>query len=262
MKPTILENIIQQKMIEVAEISMPISMESKVGNVRKKTLFESFKENKNMNIIAEIKRASPSKGDINRDVNVVDQAKVYVENGASAISVLTDKKYFNGSLDDLVKVSKAVHVPILCKDFIIDRRQIDLAKNAGADVILLIVAALPKARIKNLFHYAKLHGLEVLVEVHNEEELITAMEIGAKIIGVNNRNLHTFEVDLSVTERLSKLINNQDLLLISESGIKVKEDVERVASAGAEGILVGETLMMADNVMKKMTELQVMKGSM
>jgi indole-3-glycerol phosphate synthase len=256
---TILDEIIVTKQNELA--NLPKLDASTLFTKRKsKSLYESFKKNPNMNIIAEIKRASPSKGDINMAVNIEEQAKAYVENGAGAISVLTDNTYFKGTMDDLRKVREVVDVPILCKDFIIDRRQIDLAKSAGADVILLIVAALPKARLLNLFNYARLHDLEVLVEVHDEAELAVALDLGAKIIGINNRNLHTFEVDLIVTVQLANLIKNKEILLISESGIKTGQDAEQVEKAGAEGILVGETLMKSKNIQEKMLELQVPKG--
>ncbi|OZM58101.1 indole-3-glycerol-phosphate synthase [Lottiidibacillus patelloidae] len=256
---TILDEIIANKHIELANLPKLDSVN--VSNRKPRSLFKTFKENANMNIIAEIKRASPSKGDINITVNIKEQAKAYVENGAGAISVLTDVTYFKGTMDDLRNVRDVVNVPILCKDFIIDRRQIDIAKNAGADVILLIVAALTKARLTNLFNYARLHDLDVLVEVHDEEELSVALDLGAKIIGINNRNLHTFEVDLNVTERLASLVNKNEIVIISESGFSTGEDVAKVANAGAEGILVGETLMKATDLKEKMQELQVLKGT-
>jgi indole-3-glycerol phosphate synthase len=257
---TILDEIIANKQNELAKLPK-LDPKTLFNNRKSKSLYESFKENPNMNIIAEIKRASPSKGDINMAVNIEEQAKAYVENGAGAISVLTDNTYFKGTMDDLKKVREVVDVPILCKDFIIDRRQIDVAKSAGADIILLIVAALPKARLLNLFNYAHLHDLEVLVEVHDEAELDVALELGAKLIGINNRNLHTFEVNLHVTERLASHVKASDIVLISESGVRTREDVTKVANVGAEGVLVGETLMRAADLKLKMQELQVPKGN-
>jgi indole-3-glycerol phosphate synthase len=257
---TILDKIIANKQNELANLPK-LDPKTLFNNRKTKSLYESFKENPNMNIIAEIKRASPSKGDINMAVNIEEQAKAYVENGAGAISVLTDNTYFKGTMDDLRKVREVVDVPVLCKDFIIDRRQIDLAKSAGADVILLIVSALPKARLLNLFNYARLHDLEVLVEVHDEAELAIALELGTKLIGINNRNLHTFVVNLNVTERLAAKITNREIVIIAESGIRTASDVTKVAKAGAEGVLVGETLMRATDLKGKLQELQVPKGN-
>src|SRR5690606_30798853 len=136
-------------------------------------------------VIAEIKRASPSKGDIRTDVNVAGQAKIYERAGAAAISVLTDESYFKGSIADLEEVASLVSVPVLCKDFIVDRVQIDRAKNAGATIILLIVAALEQAELEELFAYAQAEGMEVLVEIHDLKELEVALDLGAELVGVN-----------------------------------------------------------------------------
>src|SRR5699024_8738257 len=148
-------------------------------------------------IISEIKRASPSKGAINTDVDPVKQATAYEALGASAISVLTDKPFFQGSMDDLRAVRAAVDLPILCKDFMIDPIQIDEAKAAGANMILLIAAALDDAALKSLYTYSLEQGLEVLCEVHNESEMERVLSLGATIIGINNRDLNTFTVDLN-----------------------------------------------------------------
>ena len=177
--------------------------------------------------------------------------------GASAVSVLTDHRFFNGSISDLKAVRKAIDVPILCKDFIIDSIQIDVAKNAGADIILLIVAAMDEKKLVDLYQYAKDHHLEVLMEVHSEDELKIALKTGAKLIGVNNRNLKTFEVDLSVTEKLAPIVKKSGAFLISESGIKTLDDVKRVMKAGANGILVGEMLMRAEDLPSTLQEMQL-----
>ncbi|MBA4537153.1 indole-3-glycerol phosphate synthase TrpC [Bacillus aquiflavi] len=198
-------------------------------------------------IISEFKRASPSKGILNIHLDPVEQAVRYEKNGAAAISVLTDQPFFKGSFRDLELIRQNVSVPILCKDFIIDEIQIDAAKNAGADIILLIAAALDTKRIKELYHYATVNGLDVLMEVHDESELEKAFLTGAKIIGVNNRNLKTFKVDLSVTERLAPFIINAGAHLISESGIKTEEDINRVRRAGAKAVLIGEAFMTNEN---------------
>jgi len=156
--------------------------------------------------------------------------------------------------------SKGIHAidaPILCKDFIIDSIQIDVAKNAGADIILLIVAALDEKRLVDLYQYATNHSLEVLMEVHSEDELKIALKTGAKLIGVNNRNLKTFEVDLSVTEKLAPIIKKSSAFLISESGIKTLDDVKRVVKAGANAILVGEMLMRAKDLSSTLQEMKL-----
>lgn len=160
-------------------------------------------------------------------------------------------------MDDLRAVREAVDVPILCKDFIIDPVQIDHAKAAGANIILLIVAALSKEQFTELYNYATSLDLEVLCEVHNEEELKSALEVDPEIIGINNRNLKTFEVDLGTTEKLASLLTKQNAILISESGMKTKEDVIRAADAGANVVLVGETLMRSDNVDETFKQLKI-----
>lgn len=226
-------------------------------NIVRPSLVENLKMAKSMAVIAEIKRASPSKGDIKINVNPIEQALSYERGGAAAISVLTDEVFFKGSIADLRNVSEAIRIPRLCKDFIIDEIQIDRAYQSGATIILLIVAALSKGRLHELYQYAKNKGLEVLTEVHDEAELERALELNAELIGINNRNLKTFKVDLAVTERLANLLDPKSHIIISESGIKTKEDVMRVKEAGAKGILVGETLMTSSNLPHTMAELQM-----
>lgn len=252
----ILTKIIEQKKIEVAKLK-EIGVTGKAFQEKKPSLVESLQSATSIAVISEIKRASPSKGEIKLDVNPIEQAKIYEQAGATAISVLTDETFFKGSIEDLKNVSQHVQIPRLCKDFIIDEIQIDRANESGATIILLIVAALLKERLQELYAYAKQKGLDVLTEVHNEQELETALEIGAEIIGINNRNLKTFVVDLEVTERLASKLDPTKHLIISESGIKTVADVERVKKAGARGILVGETLMQAENVAQTLKEFQL-----
>lgn len=221
------------------------------------SFYDAVRASESMSIIAEIKRASPSKGIINDGVDPVEQAKVYAENGVHAISVLTDTPFFKGTMDDLRNVRSVVDVPVLCKDFIIDPVQIDRAKQAGANMILLIAAALDDAELKFLYDYALGEGLEVLAEVHNETEMERVLRIGAKIIGVNNRNLKTFEVDLATTGRLADMVTNPDIVFVSESGIETVADVEFVRDAGARAILVGETFMRAENLSATIRGFQV-----
>lgn len=250
---TILDKIIKEKVNEVERFKKMDSLPE-----RKNSLF-SFKEqlsNDTMNIISEIKRASPSKGMINEGVDPVKQAKAYEALGAKAISVLTDEPFFKGSMNDLRAVSAAVSIPVLCKDFMIDRVQIDVAKANGASMILLIVAALDDETLHDLFAYATEQGLEVLVEVHNEEEMKRALKLNAPIIGINNRDLKTFHVDLQTTGKIADLVS-EDTVLVSESGIQVKADVDEVARLGAHAILVGETFMRTDDLEKAFTDFQV-----
>jgi indole-3-glycerol phosphate synthase len=196
----------------------------------------------NLAVVAEIKKASPSKGLIAPDFRPVTQAKLYEAAGAAAISVLTDKTYFQGSLIDLQNVHQAVTIPILRKDFIIHEIQIHEARLSGADAILLICAALSPERLKALSDYAKSLGLDVLIEVHQQDEMGPALSAAPTVLGINNRNLHTFEVSLDVTRELCQSLH-ADMLVISESGIFTAEDAEYVAQAGVSGILVGESLM-------------------
>ncbi len=240
----ILERIIETKRAEVLQLKL-----NGVERIDREALKPSIKQRlagADLSVIAEIKRASPSKGAIALDVDVVTQAKQYEASGATVISVLTDETYFKGSMDDLAAVAAAVDIPVLCKDFIIDRVQIDRAKAHGARLILLIVAALEQETLADLYAYAYAEGLEVLVEVHDEEELRRAEAIGAQIIGINNRNLKKFEVDLQTSVGLLEQ-KQPDVRYISESGIKTVEEARLLHAAGADGILVGETLMRADD---------------
>jgi len=195
-----------------------------------------------LGVIAEVKKASPSVGLIDPDFDPVRQAKRYLDGGASCLSVLTDEKYFQGSLSYLTQISKISRAPLLRKDFIIHEVQIHEATVAGADAILLIVAALDDATLRRLYDAAKALMLDVLVEVHDLREMERALELGADLIGVNNRNLKTFEINLATTERLAEEVP-EDVLLVSESGIKTPADALRMLQAGANAVLIGEALM-------------------
>ncbi|SET70909.1 indole-3-glycerol phosphate synthase [Salinibacillus kushneri] len=253
---TILDDILKEKEKEVQRLKEN-PQEELESYYSFHSLYEAFMNSDKLSVIGEVKRASPSKGDIDAEVNPVEQAKSYVNAGAKAISVLTDTPFFKGTMDDLAQIREAVEVPILCKDFIIDRVQIKRAKAHGADVILLIASAMPKEKLLDLYNEAKANHVEVLFEVHNEDELQIALSMGVDIIGINNRNLKTFEVNPEVTEKLAKQIRTSDTLLISESGIRTTEDAERVTRTGAKGILVGETLMKSKNIKKTVDELVV-----
>jgi indole-3-glycerol phosphate synthase len=244
---TILDKIIAQKK---KEILLLLEGKQTLHSVvrQRRSFIQKLQTAEEISIISEFKRASPSKGIINDTIPPAIQAGLYEEFGASAISVLTDQTFFKGSFSDLQEVRKTVNLPILCKDFIIDQIQIDFAAAHGADIVLLIVAALDEFKLIELFQYAKGIGLEVLVEVHNLEELETALKTGAKLIGVNNRDLKTFHVSLEVTEKLATVVRNAGAFLISESGVHHQEDVERVRNAGANAVLVGEAFMKSADV--------------
>jgi len=195
-----------------------------------------------LGVIAEVKKASPSVGLIDPDFDPIRQARRYFDGGASCLSVLTDEPYFQGSLGYLTGISAISPVPLLRKDFTIHEVQIHEAVVAGADAILLIVAALDDATLRRLHDEAKAFQLDVLVEVHDLAEMDRALELGADLIGVNNRNLNTFVVDLATTETLADEVPD-DVLLVSESGIKTPADALRVLTAGANAVLIGEALM-------------------
>jgi indole-3-glycerol phosphate synthase len=197
-------------------------------------------------LIAEVKKASPSAGVIVESFHPVEIAKNYARAGAAAISVLTDEQFFQGHLDYLSAIREAVPTPLLRKDFILDEVQIAQAGAAGADAILLIVAALEQAQLVDLLATAATYQLDVLVEVHTFAELDRALEADAQIIGINNRNLATFEVDLSVTEKLSEEVP-ASVTLVSESGIRSAEDLARVKACGVDAVLIGEALMRAQS---------------
>jgi indole-3-glycerol phosphate synthase len=207
-------------------------------------------------LIAEVKRASPSRGVLRIGLEPASQARVYAEAGAAAISVLTDERYFRGSLADLVAVRAAVDRPVLRKEFIVDEYQLWESRAAGADAVLLIVAALEPPALRDLFHAAKGAGLATMVEAHTAAELEQALALPARVVGINNRNLQTLDTDVSVSLRLLPLIPPGPVA-VSESGIFTRADVERVVGAGAHAVLVGEALVRAADVPAKVRELSL-----
>jgi indole-3-glycerol phosphate synthase len=202
-------------------------------------------------VIAEFKRASPSRGRFPVDVDPAEVALDYAAGGAVAISCLTDEPFFQGSLDDLADVAAATSsidspIGVLRKDFIVDRYQIDEARAYGASCILLIVACLADDLLRDLQEYAASHGLSVLVEVHDEDELDRALSGGANLVGINNRDLRTFTVDLGVTSRLAPRVPG-DIVLVGESGIVTPNHVEQMGEVGVDAVLVGESLILQDD---------------
>jgi indole-3-glycerol phosphate synthase len=240
-----LEKILTQKRLELTQLTQSYTEESWEQAERMPkgiSLAEHLCADKELGVIAEIKPASPSKGVIRERVDPVPIATAYEEGGANAISVLTDTVFFKGSAANLVKVKERVALPVLRKDFIIDPLQVLESKLIGADAILLIVAALDRKRLQLLSETAHRLGMEVLVEIHDEREIDDALACQADVIGINNRNLETFETDLAVTERLRPLLPTY-LPVIGESGIHAPKDAKRMREAGVKGILVGEYLM-------------------
>jgi indole-3-glycerol phosphate synthase len=205
-------------------------------------------------LIAEIKTASPSKGIIRNDVSIVDIARIYTANGAACISVLTDEKYFMGSLERLTVVRNTTNLPLLRKDFIIDPYQIYEARWAGADAVLLIAACLDDEELLDFVEIASLLKMDCLVEVHDRTEMERVTFLNTRLIGINNRNLKTFKTDISITDELAKYAPAH-ALLVSESGIFTAEDVKRIYEMGAHAVLVGEAIMREHDIARKVKEL-------
>ncbi len=219
--------------------------------------FASALRGDQIRLIAEVKKASPSRGIIRPDFDPVAIARTYAGNGASAISVLTESRYFQGSLDYLRDIGDALgdnRLPLLRKDFIDDPYQVYESRAYGADSLLLIVAMLSAEKLDELLRLSRELGMECLVEVHDEAELEVALKGGAAIIGINNRDLKTFTVDLSVTERLRPLVP-ADRIVVSESGIKDRSDIERMERLDVDAVLIGEALMAAPDIAARMKEL-------
>jgi indole-3-glycerol phosphate synthase len=240
-----LEEILRTKRAEIERLR-PRAAELD-RQARQRNDFRSFhsaltRDDGKLALIAEIKKASPSAGVIAQSFDPVAIAKKYERAGAAAISVLTDQKFFQGKLTDLVDVRRAVSLPILRKDFVLDEVQVAESAANGADAILLIVAALEQEQLADLCASAVEYRIDALVEIHSREELDRALEAGAKIIGINNRDLVTFDVDLAVTENLCRHVPDE-IVLVSESGIKGVEDVARIQACGVDAVLIGEALM-------------------
>ena len=262
----ILDTIVEQKMLEIARLparkitaaDLKTAMAQR-GGTREFTAALVKPRRGQVGLIAEVKKASPSKGVICPDFDPVRIAREYEAAGASCLSVLTDEKFFQGSLDYLKQIRAAVGLPLLRKDFIIDARQILEAIEWGADAVLLIVAILDNAQLKHFHSLATESGLAALVEVHDEIELHRALAADARLIGVNNRNLKTFTVDLATTERLAAQLHasptGREKILVAESGLHTRADVKRVQRAGAQAVLIGESLVKQGDIGAKVREL-------
>jgi indole-3-glycerol phosphate synthase len=254
---SILENILENTRQEVAVIkkTMPLEQLREMSGFQRQcfSLVKAL-HHKEVSIIAEIKKASPSRGIIRKDFNPLAIAKEYVAGGASAISMLTDKKYFRGDIQFISDVRAFISLPILRKDFIVDSYQLTEAKAFGADAVLLIAAALEPKQLHDLYDEANELGLDCLVEVHNEQELETLDLKQVKIIGINNRNLFDFTVDVNTTLRVAAEIP-KGITIVSESGISSRSDIDQLAEHGIHAVLVGESLMRAESPGKALESL-------
>ena len=217
--------------------------------------FEQALKKNGISFICEVKKASPSKGVIAEDFRPVETAIAYEDAGAAAISCLTEEYYFKGGSKYFADIRAKVDIPMLRKDFIFDEYQIYEAKVLGADAILLIAAILSEEKIKEFYDLAKSLEIDCLIEVHNEKELKKVVACGCDIIGINNRNLKTFDVDLNTTSKLAPLIP-YEAVLVSESGMKDENDMKNVKEQGAEAVLIGETFMRSDNIKETMKQLR------
>lgn len=251
----IVEEREQQLQREMDNIPLEDMKEMALNSTWKNHGFKEALQKEGLSVIAEVKKASPSKGVIAEDFRPVETAIAYEKAGAAAISCLTEEHYFKGGSKYFADIRAKVEIPMLRKDFIIDTYQIYEAKVLGADAILLIAAILEEETLKEFYQLGKELGMDCLVEVHNEEELKKVVACGCDIIGINNRNLKTFDVDLNTTSKLADKIP-YEAVLVSESGMQNKEDLLNVRNQGADGVLIGETFMRSGNIDETMKELR------
>lgn len=261
----ILQKILEVKRTEVEERKKQVPLkvlQERIAEAHKVRPFaKAIKrhEKEPICLIAELKKASPSKGVFRNDFNAEAILRAYEQSPASALSILTDAPFFQGSLDNLALARQITTKPLLRKDFLVDPYQLYEARVYGADAVLLIVAALEDAKLQDMITLSRELGMDALVEVHTELELEKALKAGATLIGINNRNLQTFEVDLNTTLRLKGFIPD-DCVVVSESGIETREQVKRLEDAGVDAILVGETLVRSDDPISKAKELLGIEG--
>jgi len=252
---SVLDSIIEGVREDLAARRLPLAqIHQRMEQTEPALDAQAFLSRHEMNVIAEVKRSSPSKGSLAPITDPASLAEQYQEAGAAAVSVLTERRRFGGSLEDLDAVRKRISIPVLRKDFMVDEYQFLEARAHGADIVLLIVAALSKSQLKDFYDLATELGMATLVEVHTAQELESAMEIEPRIIGVNSRNLKTLEVDSSAFADLIPRIP-ADRIRVAESGIATRSDVEFAERAGATAILVGETLVKSGNPNSAMQEL-------
>ncbi len=265
MSKDILTKIVEHKKIEVeqaiAKVPIEVLREKAAAAPQPKGFYDALSKPgpEGVNIICEIKRASPSKGMIKEDLDPAAYAKMYENGGGAAISVLTDNAFFKGSMDDLTTARSASRLPILRKEFIISEYQIFEARAAGADAVLLIVRILTPHELESLLRVCEEAGLDALVEIHGEEEVKVAKQAGAKLVGINNRNLKTFETNISIAGNMARLLEPWQAP-VAASGISTREDIEKSLEAGIFNFLIGESLVRAGDTVGFLNEL--VKGSL
>lgn len=261
-KTTVLDRIVESKARRLADAKAALPLEEQKRLAAEATAPRGFLDAiargcahcGGPSVIAEIKKASPSAGIIHAELDEATVARGYAAAGASALSVLTEEDHFSGMLRDLATVRDATTLPVLRKDFLTDPYQLYEARAAGADAVLLIVAILGDDQLAEMLSLAPAIGLDALVEVHDEAELATALDVGARIVGVNSRDLKTLEVDLATAERLLPAIPD-GTVRVAESGIRTRADLDRMTAAGADAVLVGEALLRADEPANALAEL-------
>jgi indole-3-glycerol phosphate synthase len=259
----ILEKIIKEKKEALEIIKKNNSLSSLENKIKTTNTFLNFKDaisnNKKVSLISEIKKASPSAGLLVKNFNHLDIAKIYVDNGATCLSVLTEEKNFLGKLDYIKDIKDKFKIPVLAKDFFIDPYQIALSKSYGCDCILIIIAALDKKLADDIYTEALKHDLSVIVEVHDEKEAEVALKYDQALIGINNRNLKTLDISINNTISIFEILKNHKGPLISESGIKDEKDAKYIyEKTGIKNFLIGESLIKSDNtagLMKKFTQI-------
>ena len=259
----IVEKIIQEKKDTLEIVKKNNSLNSLEDKIKTINTFLNFKDtiinNKKISLISEIKKASPSAGILIKDFNHLDIAKIYVDNGTTCLSVLTEEKNFLGKLDYIEDIKSKFKIPVLAKDFFIDPYQIALSKSYGCDCILIIIAALDKKQADDIYAEALKHNLSVIVEVHDEKEAEAALKYDQALIGINNRNLKTLDISINNTISIFEILKNHKGPLISESGIKDEKDAKYIyEKTGIKNFLIGESLIKSDNtagLMKKFTQI-------
>jgi len=259
----ILEKIIQDKKETLNLIKKNNSLDSLEKKIKSLNFFNNFKKtiqnNKGISLISEIKKASPSAGVLIKNFNHLDIAKMYIDNGSTCLSVLTEEKHFLGKLDYIQDIKKKIKVPILAKDFFIDPYQIALSKSYGCDCVLLIIAALDQKQSDEIYAEALKHNLSVIVEVHDHKEAEKALKYEEALIGINNRNLKTLDISINNTISIFEILKDHKGPLISESGIKDENDARYIfENSGIKNFLIGESLLKSDNpaaLMKKFSQI-------
>ena len=259
----VLEKIIQEKKDTLKIVKKNNSLDSLENKIKTINTFLNFKDtiinNKKISLISEIKKASPSAGILVKDFNHLDIAKIYVDNEATCLSVLTEEKFFLGKLDYIEDIKSKFKIPVLAKDFFIDPYQIALSKSYGCDCILIIIAALDKKQADDIYTEALKHNLSVIVEVHDEKEAEASLKYDKALIGINNRNLKTLDISINNTISMFEILKNHTGPLVSESGIKDEKDAKYIyEKTGIKNFLIGESLLKSDNtaeLMKRFTQI-------